>query len=50
MEVYSKLKDKSRTFAKNEKYDKYSQVKHIQEEKKITDIRDKAGGKMIKDM
>jgi hypothetical protein len=50
MEAYSKLKDKSRCFAKNEKYDKYSQVKRIQDERKLADIRDKAGAKMIKDM
>jgi hypothetical protein len=50
MEAYSKLKDKSRCYAKNEKYDKYSQVKRIQDEKKLTDIRDKAGAKMIKEM
>lgn len=49
-EAYFKLKDKSRCLAKNEKYDKHSQVKRIQDERKLMDIRDKAGAKMIKEM
>lgn len=50
LEAFSKLKDKSRAFAKTEKWDKYSQVKRIQEEKKLTDIRDKAATKMIQEL
>ena len=48
LEAYLKLKDKARIFAKNEKWDKYSQVKRIQEERKIKDICEKAGAKMLK--
>jgi hypothetical protein len=50
LEAFCKLKDKSRLYAKNEKWDKFSQVRRIQEEKKLTDIRDKAAAKMIKEM
>jgi hypothetical protein len=50
LEAFNKLKDKSKVFAKNEKWDKYSQVKRIQDEKKLIDIKDKAAGKMIREL
>jgi hypothetical protein len=50
LDLYTRLKDKARLYAKNPKWDKHSQAKRIQEEKKITDIREKAGAKMIKEL
>lgn len=50
LEAYNRVKDKAKSYAKNEKWDKYSQVKRIQEEKKLIDVRDKAANKLIKEL
>lgn len=50
LEAFNKLKSKAYVYTKNERIDKYSQVKQIQDERNIRDIRDRAADKMIREM